>query len=381
MGTRENTPAGLENAVESRDRIIIRTSLVGIGANILLAAFKAVIGLLSHSIAVTLDAVNNLSDALSSVITIIGARLANRKPDKKHPLGHGRTEYLSAMVVAAIVLYAGITSAVESVKKIIHPETPDYSTISLIIIAVAVGVKILLGRYFKEQGKKAGSGALEASGADASFDAILSLSVLACAILFRVTGISLEAFVGAVISLFIIKSGIEMMLETIDDIIGRRADPEMIRSLKQVITQEPEVRGAYDLFINNYGPERNYASVHVELPDTMTVEEVDHLTRRLQLKVYRETGVILTGVGVYSYNTRDDEAAAIRNRVNEAVLQNDWALQLHGFYADTKEKKMRFDVVFSFDIDPLEGSSIVRKQVQELYPDYELYITSDVDIS
>lgn len=381
MGTRENTPAGLENAVESRDRIIIRTSLVGIGANILLAAFKAVIGLLSHSIAVTLDAVNNLSDALSSVITIIGARLANRKPDKKHPLGHGRTEYLSAMVVAAIVLYAGITSAVESVKKIIHPETPDYSTISLIIIAVAVGVKILLGRYFKAQGKKAGSGALEASGADASFDAILSLSVLACAILFRVTGISLEAFVGAVISLFIIKSGIEMMLETIDDIIGRRADPEMIRSLKQVITQEPEVRGAYDLFINNYGPERNYASVHVELPDTMTVEEVDHLTRRLQLKVYRETGVILTGVGVYSYNTRDDEAAAIRNRVNEAVLQNDWALQLHGFYADTKEKKMRFDVVFSFDIDPLEGSSIVRKQVQELYPDYELYITSDVDIS
>ncbi|MBQ8987534.1 MAG: cation transporter, partial [Lachnospiraceae bacterium] len=302
------TPSSIEKEIESRDRIIVQTSIVGIAANILLAAFKAVIGILSHSIAVTLDAVNNLSDALSSVITIIGARLANRKPDKKHPLGHGRTEYLSAMIVAAIVLYAGLTSLVESVKKIIAPETPDYSTISLIIIAVAIVVKILLGRYFIRRGKEAGSGALEASGADASFDAILSLSVLACAILFKVTGFSLEAIVGAVISLFIIKSGVEMMLETVDDIVGKRADAETVRRIKELITQEPEVRGAYDLLINNYGPEKDFASVHLELPDTMDVEQVDLLTRRLEQKVYLETGVILTGVGVYSYNTRNEEA-------------------------------------------------------------------------
>ena len=139
--------------VADRDRLIVRTSIIGIITNVFLAAFKAAIGLLSHSIAVVLDAVNNLSDALSSLITIIGTKLSAKLPDKKHPLGYGRIEYLTALVVAAIVLYAGATSLVESVKKIIHPETADYSLVSLVIIAVAVGVKLLLGRYVKAQGK------------------------------------------------------------------------------------------------------------------------------------------------------------------------------------------------------------------------------------
>ena len=381
MANQEHMPEELDQAVKSRDQIIIRTSIIGIAANIFLAAFKAVIGLLSHSIAVTLDAVNNLSDALSSLITIIGAGLANRKPDKKHPLGHGRTEYLSAITVSAIVLYAGINSAVESVRKIMSPETPDYSNISLIIIAAAVIVKIILGRYFTLKGKEAGSGALEASGADASFDAILSLSVLACAVLFRMTGISLEAFVGAVISVFIIKSGIEMMLETLDDIIGKRADPDKVREIKRLIKEEPEVRGVYDLFINNYGPGRDYASLHIEVPDVMTVEEVDTITRRVQQKVYKGTGVIITGVGVYSYNTKDQEAAKIRNTVMETVLQHEWALQVHAFNADTKKKKMRFDVVFSFDIDPRQGYEVIMKEIRRLYPDYAITITSDIDIA
>ena len=381
MANKEHMPEELDQAVKSRDQIIIRTSIIGIAANIFLAAFKAVIGLLSHSIAVTLDAVNNLSDALSSLITIIGAGLANRKPDKKHPLGHGRTEYLSAIIVSAIVLYAGINSAVESVRKIMSPETPDYSNISLIIIAAAVIVKIILGRYFTLKGKEAGSGALEASGADASFDAILSLSVLACAVLFRMTGISLEAFVGAVISVFIIKSGIEMMLETLDDIIGKRADPDKVREIKRLIKEEPEVRGVYDLFINNYGPGRDYASLHIEVPDVMTVEEVDTITRRLQQKVYKGTGVIITGVGVYSYNTKDQEAAKIRNTVIETVLQHEWALQVHAFNADTKKKKMRFDVVLSFDIDPRQGYEVIMKEIRRLYPDYAITITSDIDIA
>lgn len=381
MANQEHMPEELDQAVKSRDQIIIRTSIIGIAANIFLAAFKAVIGLLSHSIAVTLDAVNNLSDALSSLITIIGAGLANRKPDKKHPLGHGRTEYLSAIIVSAIVLYAGINSAVESVKKIMSPETPDYSNLSLIIIAVAVIVKIILGRYFTLKGKEAGSGALEASGADASFDAVLSLSVLACAVLFRMTGISLEAFVGAVISVFIIKSGIEMMLETLDDIIGKRADPDKVREIKRLIKEEPEVRGVYDLFINNYGPGRDYASLHIEVPDVMTVEEVDTITRRVQQKVYKGTGVIITGVGVYSYNTKDQEAAKIRNTVMETVLQHEWALQVHAFNADTKKKKMRFDVVLSFDIDPRQGYEVIMKEIRRLYPDYAITITSDIDIA
>ena len=302
-------PTNILTEAANRDKVIVRTSIIGIAANVFLAAFKAAVGIVSNSIAVVLDAVNNLSDALSSVITVIGTKLAGKKPDKKHPLGYGRIEYLSAMIVSAIVLYAGITSAVESVKKIIWPEQADYSIVSLIIIASAVVVKIILGSYVRKQGKKVNSNALVASGADALFDAILSASVLLSAVIFMLTGISLEAYVGVIISIIIIKSGVEMMIETLNDILGKRADAETTKKIKELLVSEPEVRGAYDLIINNYGPNKNYASVHLELPDTMTVDEVDVLIRREQLKVFKETGVILTGIGVYSYNTKNDEAA------------------------------------------------------------------------
>ena len=289
MSDKQSTSAASEI---SRDKVIVRTSIVGIVANVFLAVFKAIIGIVSNSIAVTLDAVNNLSDALSSIITIIGTKLAGKLPDKKHPLGYGRIEYLSAMIVAGLVLYAGITSAVESIKKIIHPEKPDYSIVSLIIIAVAVVVKIILGRYVKAKGKKVNSGSLVASGSDAMFDAILSASVLACAIVFKLTGLSLEAYVGVVISAIIIKSGIEMMIETLNQIIGIRADKETTDQIREILTEEEEVQGAFDLIMYNYGPDKNLASVHLELPDTMSVKDVDRLTRKLEAKVFQETGVI-----------------------------------------------------------------------------------------
>ena len=382
MGNSENkVPQNLMEKKEDRDRIIVRTSVIGILANVFLAAFKAAAGIMSNSIAILLDAVNNLSDALSSVITIVGTKLASKAPDKKHPLGYGRIEYLSAMIVSAIVLYAGITSAVESVRKIIHPVKAEYTMVSLIIIVVAVLVKLILGSYVKKKGKDAKSGALTASGADAQFDAVLSLSVLLSALLYIATGVSLEAWVGAVISAVIIKAGVEMMIDTLNDILGKRADPETTVRIKRLLSEEPEVRGAYDLFLNNYGPDKNYGSVHLELPDTMTVEEVDVLTRRVQEKIYAETGVILTGVGVYSYNTGDNEAAGIRNRVMKTVLSHDWALQLHGFFVDMENKEMRFDVVMSFEIDRQEGVEVLTEEIRKLYPDFHVSIVSDVDIS
>lgn len=373
---REKTESELK---ENRNKIIVRASIIGICANVLLAAFKAFIGILANSIAVILDAVNNLSDALSSVITIVGTKLAGKHPDKKHPFGYGRVEYLSAMVVAAIVLYAGITSFVESVKKIIHPEKADYSVLSLVIISVAIVVKIVLGKYVKGQGKKVHSSALEASGSDALFDAILSTSVLASAIIYMFSGLSLEAFVGVIISVIIIKSGLEMLVGTLDDILGQRADAELTKKIRSLVNEEKEVRGVYDLILNNYGPNKNLASLHVELPDTMNVEEVDILTRRIQVKVYRETGVIVTSVGVYSYNTKDDDAAHVRNKVMQTVLAHDWALQLHGFYIDMENKHMRFDVVVSFDMDPNEAVVILKNELNGIYPDYAVTIAPDLD--
>ena len=378
MSDNEKKP---ERLTEQRDRIIVRTCAIGILVNVLLAAFKAAVGLASHSIAVVLDAVNNLSDALSSIITIVGTKLSGKLPDRKHPLGYGRIEYLSAMIVAGIVLYAGITALVESVKKIIHPETPEYGTISLVIIAVAVIVKIVLGKYVKAQGKKVNSGALVASGSDAMFDAVLSFSVLLSAIVFLLFKISMEAYVGAVISGFIVKAGLEMMSETVNEILGQRPDKETTARIKRLLAGEPEVRGAYDLILYNYGPDKNLASVHLELPDTMTVEEVDRLTRKLERRVYEETGVILVGVGVYSCNTGNNEAARIFEDVRKKVLSHEWAVQVHGFHVDVTAKEMRFDVVMSFDIRPKEGVEILRREIVQAYPDYAVLIIPDVDVS
>ncbi len=364
-----------------REKTIVKTSIIGIVTNLFLVGFKAFVGLVSNSIAVILDAVNNLSDALSSVVTIIGAKLGAKQPDKKHPLGYGRIEYLSSMIVAALVLYAGITSLVESVKKIIQPEAAEYSTVSIVIISVAIVVKLVLGTFVRKQGKKVNSGALTASGSDALFDAVLSASVLASAIVYLIWGVSLEAYVGAVIALFIIKAGIEMMIETVNDIIGKREDSETVRELKEIICAEEDVLGAYDVTLFNYGPNKNYGSVHIELPDNMNVDDVDRITRRIQTDVFRKTGVILTGIGVYSFNTSDDEAAKMRNAVQKAVMSHDWALQMHGFYADTENKTVRFDVVLSFDIERKAALETLYKDVYGLYPDYEILIIPDVDVA
>ena len=360
-------------AAPDRDKVIVRTSVIGVVTNVALAGFKAAVGLLANSIAVILDAVNNFSDALSSVITIVGAKLAGKPPTKKHPLGYGRIEYLSALIVSVIVLYAVVTACVESVRKIISPEEADYSILSLVVIGVAV--------FVKRKGKQVGSGALVASGSDALFDAILSSSVLACALVARFTSLSLEAYVGVLISLVIVKAGVGMMAETVSDILGQRTDPETAKEIKETLASLPGVYGAYDLVLNNYGPNKNYGSVHLEVPDTMTAEEIDRLTRTAEIEVFRKTGVVLTGIGIYSYNTREDETAALREKAKEVVLAHPSALQLHGFYADPEAKTMRFDVVIGFDCNRRATLDAIAQSIGEAFPDYTVRITPDVDVS
>ena len=235
-----------------------------------------------------MDAVNNISDAGSSLITIIGTKLAGREPDKKHPFGYGRVEYLSAMVISVIVLYAGVTSLVESIKKIITPDVPDYSTVSLIIVGAAVVVKIVLGRYVKSVGKKVNSTSLVNSGEDATLDSVISASTLVAAAIFLIFDISLEAWLGAIISLVIIKSGFEMIKETISQILGERNDPELAKSIKGTVTGFKDVQGAYDLVLNNYGPDTWNGSIHIEVPDTYSADRLYQLIRSIQVKVYEE---------------------------------------------------------------------------------------------
>jgi len=367
---------------DDRDRKIIRTSIIGILANIFLVAFKAFIGLTSNSIAIVMDAVNNLSDAASSVITIIGTKLARREADRKHPFGYGRIEYLSAMVISVLVLYAGITAFIESVKKIITPETPDYTPVALIIVAAGVIVKIALGLYVKSVGKKVNSDSLINSGQDATLDSIISASTLVAAAVYIIFHISLEAWLGAVIAVVIIKSGIEMLRDTLSKILGERADAELAREIKRTVNSFPEVLGSYDLVLHNYGPDAFHGSVHIEVPDTFTADELDRLTRKLTAAVYEKTGVILTAVGVYSSNTKDALAVKTRKRVSEIALSHEHVMQMHGFYFDSEEKSIRFDIIVSFDAkDRREVCRQVTADIQKAFPDYRLEIVLDTDFS
>ena len=366
----------------SRDAVIVRTSIIGIVANVLLAAFKAFVGLTANSIAIVMDAVNNLSDAESSIITIVGTKLAGKEPDRKHPFGYGRIEYLSAMVISILVLNAGITSFVESVKKIIHPDTPDYRAASLIIVAVAVVVKIILGRYVKSVGEKVHSDSLVNSGEDARLDAIISASTLVAAAIYLLFHISLEAWLGAIIAAVIIKSGIEMLRETLSRILGERTDAEKARDIKATVTSYPEISGAYDLVLHNYGPDSYNGSIHIEVPDTLSADALDKLIRKVTLDVFQKHNVILTAIGVYSINTKDPEAIAARENVRKIVMSNPYILQMHGFYLDKAEKTIRFDVVVSFDAsDRRQVYQEICDKVQQEYPDYTLQVAMDTDFS
>ena len=366
----------------SREKTVIKTSIIGITANVFLAAFKAVIGMMTHSIAIILDAVNNISDAGSSLITIIGTKLAGKEPDKKHPFGHGRIEYLSAMIISVIVLYAGITSLVESIKQILHPETPEYSTVSLIIVAVAVVVKIVLGSYVKAVGVSVNSDSLINSGEDATLDSVISASTLLAAGIFLLFHVSLEAWLGAVISLVIIKSGVEMLRDTISHILGERNDSELAKGIRQTVLSFPDVHGAYDLVLNNYGPNTWNGSIHIEVPDTFTAAQLDQLIRDITLKVLEKHHVILTAVGVYSINTKDPEVMAAQKKVTEIVFTHEFVTQIHGFYLLKEQKAMRFDIVISFNAkDRKAVYREVVEDVQKAFPDYKLMVAMDTDFA
>lgn len=366
----------------SREKVIVKTSIIGIIANVFLAGFKAVIGMMTNSIAIVLDAVNNISDAGSSLITIIGTKLAGKEPDKKHPFGYGRIEYLSAMIISVIVLYAGVTSLVESVKQIIHPETPDYNTVSLIIVAVAVLVKILLGRYVKSVGVRVNSDSLINSGEDATLDSIISASTLVAAVIFMTLHISLEAWLGAIISVVIIKAGIDMLRDTISQILGERNDIELAKEIHDTVVSFPDVQGAYDLVLNNYGPDTWNGSIHIEVTDTYSADQLDQLIRSIQMAVYTQHHVILTAIGVYSVNTKDEEVIKTKKQVEEIVFSHENVKQMHGFYLTKDQKTIRFDIVVSFDAgDRRALYNEVVADVQKAFPGYELQVAMDTDFT
>ena len=366
----------------NREKTVIKTSIISICANLVLVGFKVAVGLLSNSIAIISDAVNNLSDALSSIITIIGTKLAGKAPDRKHPYGYGRIEYVTSLVVSAIVLYAGITAFIESVKKIITPEEVDYNVTTIIILVGGIIVKLALGLYVKKKGRAVKSDSLVASGADAFNDAILSISVLASAIIYMIFSVNLEAYVGALVSIFIIKAGIELVKESVDNVLGTRIESSLAKSIKEEVLKEKDVEGAFDLVLNDYGPDKYLGSIHIEVNDTLSVADIDKISRRITKQVSQKYGVILHTIGVYSINTKDKTIIEAKKKVEKIVFAHKEILQMHGFYLDNTDKTLSFDIIIDFNAKDREKIyQDIYDVVQKEFKGYKIAITLDVDMS
>lgn len=365
----------------NRTKAIVKVSLHGIGVNLILVVFKAIVGFLANSISVVLDAVNNLSDALSSIITIIGTKIAGKGADKKHPYGHGRVEYITSSIIAVIMLVAGVTALKESIGKIISPSETDFKIYSIIIIAAAVIAKIFLGLYFRKKGRQFNSSSLVSSGTDALFDAVLSLATLVSAVVAMVWGYNIEGFLGVGISVFILKAGIEVMREAISELIGERIDSELAERIKAKIASFEEIHGAYDLVLHTYGPGQLIGAVHVEVDDDLTARQIDTLTRRIMADVYREFGVVLT-VGIYATNTSDDISKTIRQAAEEQLRQYPQILQMHGFYMEREARVVSLDIIIDFkEKDPKAICAKICTDLQQKFPEYRFYVNLDRDFS
>ena len=367
-----------DNHSINRKNKIIETSVIGIAVNIALVIIKTIFGMIAGSIAILLDALNNLTDVVSSVVTIVGLRLSSKKPDEDHPLGHGRIEYISAVVVAIIIIYAGATAGIESLRKILHPTATEYSAYTIIMLLITIVAKCLLGSFVKERGKKYGSPALAASGQDAINDCIVSVAVLFSAIVALTIGIELDAFIGLFIAFWIIKAGMELLVDDMKDILGRRADRELADSIKKFIAGYSDVLDVHDLVLHNYGPEGLIGSVVIDVDSNMTANAIYTVTHLIKDDVLDKFDVILSAIGICVVNSENLE---MQGEIIRRLEHIDGILQVHGIHIDKEERIIDLDIIISFD-DPYPDATLdhARMHLIESYPGYKIDIHSDMDI-
>lgn len=362
----------------TREKSIVRASLVGIVSNVVLVGLKMLVGVIAGSIAIILDAVNNLTDILSSVVTIIGTKLASRRPDPEHPYGHGRSEYISALVVGIIIFLTGLMSLFESIPKIITPELADYSWATITVVVLAIVVKLALGFYARHVGRKYDSNSLSASGMDALFDAILSFATLIGIFVTLTFQVSIDGILGLVISLFIMRTSIEIMMQASDDILGGKVDRELMQKIKDQILIFPNVNGVCDLMLHNYGPTDHIGSVQIQIPDHMTVKEIHRLTRKISHRIFTRFSIMMT-IGVYAENVDQPEKHKMRDFLLSLLNNYSEVRSMHAFYVDDDEKLITFDLVVDEHFTEKIKHQIVSAMRRE-YSDYKCHATIDYDL-
>ena len=366
----------------SRFKGIILTSVIGIVVNVLLGVLKIIVGTVANSVAVISDAVNNFSDSVSSLVTIIAMAISGKGATRKHPFGFGRIEYFSSMIIAVIVLVTGAQFLIESVKKILHPEATHYSTVTLVLLVVAIVAKILLGLYTKRSGRSLNSPNLIASGQDALSDAVITgVTLLAAVVSLIKPDLFIDGWVGVLVSLFVLKAGLEILMDVISKLMGERPSIELADQIMQEILATDGILGAYDLILHNYGPNVFIGDVNLELEDTMRIEDAYVITKPLQVRILRDYGVFMY-FGFYSVNTTDPEIAETRAALNEHIADIDDILQIHAFYMDKEKKFMSFDVVYDFAAkDEAALRQDLKDFLHERHPDYRIELLPDRDFT
>ncbi len=364
----------------NREKTIIQTSFIGIGGNILLVIGKAIVGFLAGSISIISDAINNLTDAISSLVTIIGTKLSNKNPNRKHPFGYGRIEYVTSSIIGLIIFIAGFLAIYESINFLINSEEPTYDNLSFIIVSSAILIKVILGLFFKYRGKKVKSDALSASGLDALLDAILSTGTLIAALVSRFGNVFLEGYIGILIGLFIIKSSISVLKEGVSKIIGERSDTKLISDIINCVSHVKGVHGVYDVILNNYGNDKYIGSLHVEIDDEMKAKDIQLLEREIAYLCYEKFNAIIT-VGIYA-RSNDIKDKSIRDDVFSIIKKYPEIIQTHGFYVDDRRKIISLDIIISFEKKEAEETfKSVKTEIEKKYPSYDIHLILDNDFS
>lgn len=372
---------GEKGVALNRFKRIIRVSVIGIIANLILGIIKVVAGLLSNSISILSDAINNFSDSFSSVVTIVTMMIASKGATKKHPFGFGRIEYFSGAIISVIVIITGLEFLKSSIGRIFNPVVTNYSTLTLVILSVSIIAKVVLGKYTKSAGEKENAPPLVASGEDALSDAIITGVTLFGAVFTMITSINIDGYLGVFVSIVVLKAGGEMIWDILSSLLGERNDIELAQKIVSELKGYQGIHGAYDLILHNYGPNIYIGDCNVELEDTMTIREAYALLKPIRNRIQEKYGVVLF-VGFYSVNTTDEKIMKIEKHVKEIALENPMILQVHAFTIYEEMNLMAFDIVADFeckDLDKLKKEVISNIRIE--YGEYDIKATMERDFS
>ena len=369
----------LRQEPESRDAVVAVTSILGIIINVLIAAVKVAIGVFASSIAILSSGVNNATDALTSVLTLVGTRLSAKRPDARHPFGYGRIEYLTSLVIASLILVSGFEMLISSVELIFEPAEIRISYLMLAIIAVTAVIKYFLGHYMIRTGRKVDSGALVAVGVEGRNDAYVSLVTLLSAGVFLVLGWDIDAYAGVFTSVIILKAGFDVLRETVSELLGKPGQEELAKQLYRELRSEPLVVNAADMMLHNYGPERYSGSVNLEVSHEKTVGEVYQQLHQLQLRIMHEYKVTMV-FGIYAVDNDHERIRQLRQDVSAFVLAHEHVKSFHALYIEPGTERIYCDVVVDYDLKDWEGLEVEFKAyLAQRYPHSEVELTVETE--